>query len=71
VFYKIRAHRDLERKVRHFFWNKVHDTYKNVSKTQAISELANHSRERNAILNCDWSICLLLMSYCLMFLYVP
>jgi len=25
-----------------------------------LSELVNHSRERNAILDCDWSICLLL-----------
>jgi len=33
--------------------------------------LANHSTERNAILNCDWPIRLLLTSYCFTFLYVP
>jgi len=27
--------------------------------------LTNHRKERNAILNCDWPIRLLLMSYCL------
>jgi len=25
---------------------------------KALNELTNHSRERNTILNCDWSICL-------------
>jgi len=34
-------------------------------KRKAISELANHNRKYNAILNCDWPIRLLLMSYCL------
>jgi len=36
-----------------------------------INELANHSKERNIILDRDWSICLLFTFYCLMFLYVP
>jgi len=31
--------------------------------------LANHSRKCNAILNCDWSIRLLLMSHNLKYLY--
>jgi len=33
--------------------------------------LANHRKERNAILNCDWLICLLFVSYCFTFSYVP
>jgi len=45
-------------------------------KPKAVRKLTNHSRERSAILNCDWPIHLLLTllltySYCLTFLYVP
>jgi len=36
-----------------------------------LSESANHSWESHYVLYCDWSIRLLLTSYCLTFLYVP
>jgi len=33
--------------------------------------MSNHNKERNAILNYDWPIRLLLTSYCLTLLCVP
>jgi len=38
--------------------SKVHIQKRKAIRRKALNELANHIKERNAILNCDWPICL-------------
>jgi len=38
--------------------SKVHIQNRKAIRRKALNELTIHSRERNAILNCDWPVCL-------------